>query len=258
VVPERTLGGLDPRPGRVESPGILDEVVEEGGEGGHVASRQDEPASPDPLPHRSEIGDDRGETELLRLVEEEAVGLRGERGEGGEVGVESLEVGELVVPAELDETACDVLRLALRRRSRRLLRLERLVRLLDSASVWRRDVEPERTRRDFVILDRSLHTHAAAAAGRGLGEAFADEWLRCFPEADATVLLDLPVEAAVSRIRARGSARVPDEKVPILRRWRATFLRRARRRGWSILDARADPASNRRAIASLALSLAES
>ncbi|MCI0589400.1 MAG: hypothetical protein L0323_21495 [Planctomycetes bacterium] len=151
------------------------------------------------------------------------------------------------------ETACDVLRLALRRRSRRLLRLERLVRVLDTVGVWFREVEPELLRRDFVLLDRSLETHGAAARGRGIPASFAEVWLRSLPRPDATILLDLPVPAALARIRARRRPRGPDEREAILGRWRRHFLSCARRRGWTVLDARADRRANREAIARLAL-----
>jgi dTMP kinase len=156
------------------------------------------------------------------------------------------------------ETACDVLRLALRRRSKRLLRVERLARVLDTVGVWFREVEPALGRHDFVILDRSLETHAAAALGRGIPASFVRSWLRSFPQADATVLLDLPARDALARIRARRRPRGPDEKAEILLRWRKHFLARARARWWTVLDARADSFANREAIARLALQFAAS
>ncbi len=151
------------------------------------------------------------------------------------------------------ETACDVLRLALRRRSKRLLRLERLVRVLDTVGVWFREVEPELSRSDVVILDRSLETHGAAARGRGLPASFATNWLRFFPRPDATVLLDLPVRDALARVRSRGRPRGPDEKEAILGRWREHFRACARQGRWTVLDARAARSANREAIARLAL-----
>jgi dTMP kinase len=95
-------------------------------------------------------------------------------------------------------------------------------------------IEPALAEGTHVLCDR--YTDASRAyqgAGRGLGEAAVDALHRawCRRDPDRTILLDLPVEAALRRVAARRGAsydRFEDEEIGFHRKVRAAYRRRAR------------------------------
>jgi dTMP kinase len=111
-------------------------------------------------------------------------------------------------------------------------------------------IEPALAGGTHVLCDR--YTDASRAyqgAGRGLGEAAVDALHRawCRRDPDRTILLDLPVELALARVRKRRGAsydRFEDEDRDFHERVRAAYLRRARKepKRFVVIDA-SPPAS---------------
>ena len=95
-----------------------------------------------------------------------------------------------------------------------------------------RVIEPALARGEWVLCDRFLDASVAyQGGGRGLGtdlvaELHARLGMRLAP--DLTILLDLPIEVGLARMRARGRPdRIEREGVDFFARARAAYLERA-------------------------------
>ena len=110
-------------------------------------------------------------------------------------------------------------------------------------SVHRPDLEDLLDRGD-VIADRSNHS-TLAYQGSALPPA-ARKTLERLQHKVAVkpavvILLDLPPDAALRRVSARGAHRSPIERLATLRRVARAYRAAARRGGWVVLDARLPP-----------------
>ncbi|EQD40139.1 Thymidylate kinase, partial [mine drainage metagenome] len=98
---------------------------------------------------------------------------------------------------------------------------------------------------DLVVSDRSFYSTLAyqgsALGPRGRRRIEALSRCATVPP-DRVILLDLPARAAVDRLGRRGTARGPLERRRTLERVAAAYRDLARRRRWTVLDARAPPA----------------
>ena len=95
-----------------------------------------------------------------------------------------------------------------------------------------RVIEPALARGEWVLCDRYLDASVAyQGGGRELGAAFVAELharLGVTLSPDLTILLDLPVEAGLARMNARGTPdRIEREGVAFFERARAAYLERA-------------------------------
>ena len=95
-----------------------------------------------------------------------------------------------------------------------------------------RVIEPALARGEWVLCDRFLDASVAyQGGGRELGTAFVAELharLGVTLVPDLTILLDLPVEAGLARMNARGTPdRIEREGVAFFERARAAYLERA-------------------------------
>ncbi|MCU7833949.1 MAG: dTMP kinase [gamma proteobacterium symbiont of Taylorina sp.] len=85
----------------------------------------------------------------------------------------------------------------------------------------------------WVISDRFTDaTYAYQGGGRGLSEekiAQLEQWVQGELRPDTTILLDIPVEQGMERVRQRGETdRFEQEKLPFFSRVRDTYLKLAR------------------------------
>jgi dTMP kinase len=95
-----------------------------------------------------------------------------------------------------------------------------------------------------VLQDRSyFSTLAYQASALSARERRTIEELQRFAAIppDRVLLLDLPPELALSRLRARGKALAPFERRRTLARVRRAYLRLSRTPGWTVLDANEPP-----------------
>lgn len=96
-------------------------------------------------------------------------------------------------------------------------------------------IEPALTAGRWVICDRFTDaTYAYQGAGRGLGDGLTgilEEAVQGARRPDLTILLDLPVDAALERVRRRTDGAVADrfesERGPFFERVRRAYLHRA-------------------------------
>ena len=123
--------------------------------------------------------------------------------------------------------------------------------LLYAANRWERASDLRRwlAAGRAVVLDRYIGSGLAYGEAQGL----AVDWMACLerglPEADLTILLDIPPETSLARKTDARDAY--ESRLDQLARARAAYLRLARSPGWHVVDARAD----RETVASAVLSV---
>jgi dTMP kinase len=99
-------------------------------------------------------------------------------------------------------------------------------------------------RRDVVVSDRSFYSTLAyqgSALPPPTRKSVARLQVAATVPPDQVLLLELPVSAALCRVRERGALLAPLERERTLRRVRAAYRAFARREGWTVLDARSAP-----------------
>ncbi|HZX79684.1 MAG TPA: dTMP kinase [Lysobacter sp.] len=93
-------------------------------------------------------------------------------------------------------------------------------------------IEPALARGDWVLSDRFTDaSHAYQGGGRGMDTRLIDVLERDFVgiEPGLTLLLDVPVDIGLARMRGRGEAdRIESERVEFFERVRAAYLARAK------------------------------
>jgi len=112
--------------------------------------------------------------------------------------------------------------------------------LLYAANRWERASDLRRwlAARRAVVVDRYVASGLAYGEAQGLSVDWMASVERGLPEADLTILLDIPPETSLARkVDARDAY---ESRLDLLARARAAYLRLARSPGWHIVDARAD------------------
>jgi dTMP kinase len=135
------------------------------------------------------------------------------------------------------DTVTELARRCAGERDLHLWRLERMIKAGDSLRYFHSEVAPALERCDVALFDRYVFTHDAAATGRLHHDPFTRELLSVYPAPERVYLLDLPAEAALTRIGTR-NARTIDENPFMLERYRRRLLVLAERQGFVVLDAR--------------------
>ncbi len=141
------------------------------------------------------------------------------------------------------DTVTDVTRQCKGGRNLHLWRLQRHVKLFDSAKYYYSSVLPEMSRCDVMIFDRYVQTHRAAGLGRYGHDPYAREFLSVYPKADRVYLLDLPEAKALERISEREEYTV-DENPYMLSRFRTALLEIAAEEQMVVLDSEASIEAN--------------
>jgi len=108
-------------------------------------------------------------------------------------------------------------------------------------------IEPALARGDWVLSDRFTDaSHAYQGGGRGIDTRLVDVLERDFVgiEPGLTLLLDVPVDVGLARMRGRGEAdRIESERMEFFERVRAAYLARAaaQPRRFVVIDATRPP-----------------
>lgn len=102
-------------------------------------------------------------------------------------------------------------------------------------------LKPLLQRHDIVVLDRYVHCDIAYSDARGRPSEMYDRLLDHVPQVDVGFVMDLPVEAAMTRVTLRGEPIWTfQENLDLLARVREQYLNVASRFGFTVIDAERD------------------
>jgi thymidylate kinase len=127
-------------------------------------------------------------------------------------------------------------------------RLSRIVKLVDSLRVLRNCMVRALENGELLVMDRYVETHQAAALSQLGWDISQHPIVRCFPEAERTIWLDLPIELAQKRLSTRARALSADEHPTGLLGYSTEYARMSEQSRWFRLDARAAFSENARVI----------
>jgi len=103
---------------------------------------------------------------------------------------------------------------------------------------WKAEIERELAAGTVLVCDRYVASSIAYGEAQGLDSRWLEDIQTPLPQPDATVLLDIAPAESLARKRAGRDKYERD--LDLLGRVRASYLRQARARGWTMLDAARD------------------